>query len=228
MLTLKLPEQTQVGKRLPKEAFYEALRPTPRLKRSFTSDVDRITLSNVLTKESLDLSVSSAIAEIDALTITLKKPVEIDAILIAIARYMEQESSKKPNETRKLLFRVLYQPEGEPETERFAIYRVGRLYQTPNRDVARESSELLLTGRSLVQIWDAFCEQIALPVEYARNISGMTLDERLELQEQIVKLQTRVEKAAAAVARERQPRRKYDLHTKLMTLRSELQSLIGE
>lgn len=68
---------------------------------------------------------------------------------------------------------------------------------------------------SLDEIWDIFVEQITLYEERAEKMNSFSLDERLSLQEQILKLKKMIEKAEAAARREQQPKKKFEIYTRL-------------
>ena len=173
---IDLPTTTAVNRRIPKEAFYKHLPLTKVLKEKFVSDVERISVENSLTKENLNLTVDSGIKEILLLTVVLKKQ-EFDArVLEAIARQNQH----------KLVFQLAY--EGNRQ---LALYH-GKLYRTEWMDAAK--LELKPKGFSLDEIWDSFVEQIALYEERVDNIGILSIDERLSLQEKILRLEKMIKK----------------------------------
>lgn len=92
------------------------------------------------------------------------------------------------------------------------------------------SEELALSakGYSLDQIWDGLIEQIALYEERAEAPAGRSIDERLALQERIVKLEKLIAKTEAAAWKEQQPKKRFDLYSKVQKYRSELEKLKGK
>ena len=74
---------------------------------------------------------------------------------------------------------------------------------------------------SLDEIWDIFVEQITLYEERAEKMNFFSLDERLSLQEQILKM---IEKAEAAARREQQPKKKFEIYTRLREKMEDLKS----
>ena len=54
-MSINLPEDTRIHKRLPKETFYKRLELTSALQEKFVSDIDKIFVENSLTSENLNL-----------------------------------------------------------------------------------------------------------------------------------------------------------------------------
>ncbi len=207
---IEFPTTTAVQKRMPKEAFYRHLSLTKALKEKFVTDVDRIVVENSLTKENLNLTADSEIKEILLLSIFLKKQDFDGKILEAIAR-------QNPH---KLVFLMVY--EGSRE---LALYH-GKLYRTGWVDTAE--LQLQPRGVSLDGIWESFIEQIALQTERAENMDALSVDERLALQEQIGKLEKLIAKTETAAWKEQQPKKQFELYTRLRGYKQELEKLKGD
>lgn len=204
---IELPSATAVGRRLPKEAFYKRLPLTKPLKDKFVSDVERIMVENSLTKDNLNLTDDSDINEILLLSIALKKQEFDGKVIEAIAR-------QNPH---KLVFLLIYE-----DKRQLALYH-SKLYRTPWMDAADIS--LKPQGFSLGEIWDSFIEQIALYEERAKQSGGLSVEERLALQERILKLEKLIEKTEAAAWKEQQPKKRFGLYTRLQQYKQELEEL---
>ncbi len=205
---IDFPDATEVHRRLPKESFYKHLPLTKALKEKFVSDVDRIVAENSLTKENLNLGMDSDIKEILLLSITLKKQDFDGRVIEAIAR-------QNPH---RLVFLLVFE-----NSRQMAIYH-GRLYRTQWMDEAEVN--LKPQGFSLDEIWNAFMEQIALYGEKSEKAGGLSLDERLKRQEEILKLEKLIEKTEAAAWKEPQPKKQFELYTRLRGYKKELEELI--
>lgn len=204
---IDLPEATRVNRRLPKEAFYKNLALNTAMKDKFVSDVERIVVENSLTKENLNLSEDSEIKEILLLTIILKKQAIDYRIIEVIAR-------KNPH---KLVFLTAYE-----EQRQLALYS-GKLYKT--KWMHEDDLKLRANGFNLGQIWDNLIEQIALREERAESVADISINERLALQERIIKLEKKLEKLEAETFREQQPRKKFDKFTELQKCKKELENM---
>lgn len=204
---MEFPTATMVRKRIPKEAFYKHLPLTKALKEKFVSEVDKIVVENILTKENINLAADAGIKEILLLSISLKKQ-ELDGKVIeAIAR----------QNAHHLVFLLIYE-----DSRQLALYH-GKLYRTEWMDAAELS--LSPRGFSLDEIWASFVEQIALYDERAENTGALSVEERLALQERIVQLEKLIAKTETAAWKEQQPKKKFELHTRLRRYTQELEKL---
>ncbi len=204
---IEFPAATAVHRRLPKEAFYKHLPLTKILKEKFVSDVDRIVVENSFTKENLNLASDAEIKEIMLLSISLKNQ-ELDGKVIeAIAR-------QNPH---KLVFLLSFENQ-----QQLAVYH-NKLYRTLWMD--HDEIALKLQGYSLDEIWDSFIEQIALYKERAEQTDDLSIEDRLAIQDQILKLETQINKTENAMWKEQQPKKKFELHTRLREYQKKLEDL---
>ena len=117
----------------------------------------------------------------------------------------------------KLVFLLMFE-----DSRQLALYH-SKLYRTQWMDASEIS--LRLRGSSLDEIWEAFVEQIALYDERAKKSSSLSVDERLALQEQILKLEKLIAKTEAAAWKEQQPKKQFELYTRLRGYKQELEDL---
>ena len=204
---IDLPDATRVNRRLPKEAFYKNLTLNTAMKDKFISDIERIVVENSLTKENLNLSDDADVKEILLLSLTLKKQEFDNRILEFIARQNQH----------KLIFLAVY-----GEQRQLALYS-GKLYKTEWMN--EDELQLRAKGFNLDQIWNNLIEQVALHEERAESVSNLSIGERLALQEQIINQEKKIEKLEADVMKEQQPRKKFDMFTKLQKYQKELENM---
>lgn len=204
---IEFPAATAVHKRLPKEAFYKHLPLTKILKEKFVSDVDRIVVENSFTKENLNLASDAEIKEIMLLSISLKKQEFDGKVIEAIAR-------QNPH---KLVFLLSFE-----DQQQLAVYH-NKLYCT--LWMAHDEIALKLQGYSLDEIWDSFIEQIALYEERAEETADLPIEDRLAIQNQILKLEKQIDKTENAMWKEQQPKKKFELHTRLREYQKKLEDL---
>ena len=204
---IEFPAATAVHKRLPKEAFYKHLPLTKILKEKFVSDVDRIVVENSLTKENLNLASDAEIKELMLLSISLKSQEFDGKVIEAIAR-------QNPH---KLVFLLNFENQ-----QQLAVYH-NKLYRTLWMD--HDEITLKLQGYSLDEIWDSFIEQIALYEERAEQTESLSIDDRLAIQDQILKLEKQIDKTENAMWKEQQPKKKFELHTRLREYQQKLEDL---
>lgn len=204
---IEFPAATAVHRRLPKEAFYKHLPLTKILKEKFVSDVDRIVVENSFTKENLNLASDAEIKEIMLLSISLKNQEFDGKVIETIAR-------QNPH---KLVFLLSFE-----DQQQLAVYH-NKLYRT--LWMAHDETELKLQGYSLDEIWDSFIEQIALYEERAEETADLSMENRLAIQDQILKLEKQIDKTENAMWKEQQPKKKFELHTRLREYQKKLEDL---
>ena len=204
---IDFPASTIVRRRLPKEAFYKRLPLTAALKQKFVSDVDRITVENSLTKGNLNLAKDSEINEILLLSIILKKQDFDGKIVEAIAR-------QNPH---KLIFMLVYDDERQ-----LAVYH-SKLYRT--KWMKENNLSLTLAGNTLDEIWDDLVRQIAVFSEAVLKQEGQTIDEQLKTQDEIDRLNTLIKRIEAAAWKEQQPKKKFELYTRLQEYKKQLEEI---
>lgn len=201
---IDFPTATIVHRRIPKEAFYKHVPLAKTIKERFISDVERLFVENSLTKDNLNLAVDAQIKEILVLSILLKKQ-EFDAKIIEVI------ARQNPH---RLVFLLMY--EGKCQ---LALYH-SKLYRTPW--IPNDEMQLRIKGFSLDEIWNTLIEQIALYEERAIAAAGAPIEDRLALQEEIVKLEKQIEKTEAAAWREQQPKKQFEIYMRLQDYKKKL------
>lgn len=196
-----------VRRRLPKEAFYKHIPLTAALKAKFVSDVDRITVENSLTKSNLNLAKDSEIKEIMLLSITLKKQDFDGKIVEAIAR-------QNPH---KLIFLLVYEDERQ-----LAVYH-SKLYRT--EWMKEDNLSLTLTGNTLDEIWDDLVRQIAISSEAVLQRQDQPIEKQLKDQDEIDRLNKLIKKTEAAAWKEQQPKKRFELYTRLQEYKNQLEEI---
>lgn len=204
---IEFPAATAVHRRLPKEAFYKHLPLTKILKDKFVSDVDRVVVENSFTKENLNLASDAEIKEIMLLSISLKNQEFDGKVIEAIAR-------QNPH---KLVFLLSFENQ-----QQLAVYH-NKLYRTLWME--HDEIALKLQGYSLDEIWDSFIEQIALYEERAEQTDALSIEDRLAIQDKILKLKKQIDKTENAMWKEQQPKKKFELHTRLREYQKKLEDL---
>ena len=203
---INFPEATRAHRWLPKDAFYKHLPISSVLKEKFISDVDRIYVEWSLTKDNLHLEKDGKIKEILILLIELKKQSFDAKIIESIAR-------QNPHE---LVFILSF--EGKRQ---LAIYH-SKLYRSPWMN--KTDVELTAVGFSVDEIMDCLIEQIAL-TEESEGREELSIDDRLARQEQIEKLQKQIEKAEVAAWKEQQPKKRFELYSRVQEYKKELEEI---
>ena len=204
---IKFPQSTVVHKRLPKEAFYKHLPLTAAVKAKFVSDVERIQVENTLTKGNLNLAKESEIKEILFLSITLKKKDFDGKIIEAIAR-------QNPH---NLVFLLVYE-----DQRQLAVYH-SKLYRSAW--VQEKELDIALQGSTLDEIWDDLVRQIAISSEALPKQENQSVEEQLRKQDEINRLQKLIEKTEAAAWKEQQPKKRFEMYTRLQEYKRQMEEI---
>ena len=205
---IDFPGSTAVHRRLPKEAFYKHLQLSTALRTKFVTDVERIQVENSLTKGNLNLTKETEIKEILLLSITLKKQNFDGKIIEAIAR-------QNPH---KLVFLLEYDDERQ-----LSVY-YGKLYRTGW--IKDKDLNLALHGNTLKEIWDNLVRQIAISSKKILQMSNQTIEEQLKSQDELNRLNKLIQKTKEATWKEQQPKRKFELYTRLQEYMKQREDLI--
>ncbi|MDE7244613.1 MAG: DUF4391 domain-containing protein, partial [Oscillospiraceae bacterium] len=155
----------------------------------------------------LNLTAGSEIREILLLKISLKKQ-EFDAKII--------EAIAKQN-PHHLVFCLTF-----VESCQLALYH-GKLYRTAW--TPSDALTLSAKGYSLSEIWNGLIEQIALQEERTEAPAGLSIDERLALQDRTLKLEKLIAKTEAAAWKEQQSKKRFALYSKAQAYKKELEKL---
>ena len=102
-----------------------------------------------------------------------------------------------------------------------AIYH-SKLYRSPWMN--KTDVELTAVGFSVDEIMDCLIEQIAL-TEESEGREELSIDDRLARQEQIEKLQKQIEKTEAAAWKEQQPKKRFELYSRVQEYKKELEEI---
>jgi len=208
---LEFPAKAYVGRNMPKEAFYKHLSLSSELREKFVSDVKRLVLEYKLSPDTLNLEKNGETTEILVLSIELKKQEPDYRLVESIAR----------QNAHKLVFLLKFQ-----EQAQLALY-YGKLYKTDW--IPLTSLRLEARGLNLDGIWKGFIEQIALiNAECKMQNAELSIDERLKKQETILKLQKEIDKLERLSRSEKQPKKRFELFTRLQGLKKKLAEEKGE
>ncbi|MBI9050016.1 MAG: DUF4391 domain-containing protein [Anaerolineaceae bacterium] len=201
------PGGSTVGRTLPKEAFYKHLSVKPNLKEKFITDIRRITVENSLTENTLHLKPGTEVIEILVLGIDLKKQPVDERIFEYIARQNKHH----------ILFWLRFEGQGQ-----LALY-LNKFYKTSWQPL--EALQLETKGFTLDEVWNGYVEQIALHEEPEHSIKEVPVTYRLRRQEEISKLNRRIEQLEKAARSEKQPKKKFEMAMQVQKLKQDLDEL---
>lgn len=193
---LGLPSTTEVGRRLPKEAFYRNLKLDARTRDEFVHLIECITIANSIKPSTVNFADGKRVHEIIALCIQLKSDVQPTRVIEAVA-------AANPH---KLVFRT------EPDGVTYVLRR--KLYSSNGID------RLTLLGSSLDELWDSACAQVIYG-----DADGSDLDARIEFERRRAELEAEISKLDTACRKAKQISHKNELFKSLRQKKSELHAL---
>lgn len=197
---LGLPATTEVGRRLPKEAFYRHVDVDAVTRRDLTGGVASITVANSIKPATTNIADGKAVHEILVLRIDPKgERVPERAVRLV--------SNATPN-------KAVIVDGGSGD---IAICEEGRLLET--RDIER----LALNGFDLDMVWDSMLAQVALG-----EFDGHNVWARINRREKIDGLRAEVSALDTKARKERQIVRKNELFAQIKKKQAELRLLEEE
>ena len=213
------PKSTEFNKRIPKTKFYEHIELGRKIKDSFVQDIDSIIWANKIAPSTVNIAVGEKVTEIQVFRIILKQSDFNKDVLKTIDEQIPYH----------ILFIVCYRDKEqawigykEQSGSESRAFKVDSYYHTAWQKKPEEL-ELAIEGLNMDAVYESFVKQISAstaPIQWDDDLSAKDntakIEERKKLQKQIEKLERQLRK-------ETQPRKKFELHQKLMKLKKEME-----
>lgn len=193
---LELPSTTEVGRRLPKEAFYRNLKLDARTRGEFVHLIERITIANSIKPTTANLADGECVHEIMLLSLELKGDEQPVRAIEVIAR------------ANSHMLAFYTEPGGTVYVLR------GGLHASNTVD------SIVLTGQTLDAAWDSICAQVIFG-----DVDGKDVDGRIERAKQRANLEAEIKKLDVACRTTKQINRKNELFYQLKEKQRELETL---
>lgn len=201
---LGLPSTTEVGRRIPKEAFYGRLKVSAALRQSFIDDVERFVIANSIKTSTTGIPDGERVHEVLVVEVALKARRVPEEVLALVAQ-------ANPH---KLLFACTR------DGEACLAVMLKRLVVGPWRpfdDLALDAS-----AGSIDAVWDSLASQVA----YGDAGSGAeTVEERFEADSRLKALRDELARIEARGRKERQVARKNALFDKAKELKRQIAAI---
>ncbi len=208
------PKSTEFNKKIPKTKFYEHRELGRRVKDSFVQDIESIIWANKIAPSTLSLAAGETVTEIQVFRINLKQAdfntdvlkiidEQISYHILFIVCYRDKEQAW-----------IGYKEQSGSESRAF---KVDNYYHTAWQ--MPEDLSLTIDGLNMDAVYDNFVKQVAAvnaPVPWTEDLSTK---ENTAIIEEKKKLQKQIEKLERQLRKETQPRKKFELHQKLIQLR---------
>lgn len=193
-----LPANTEVNKALPKKAIFAKFGLKATQRDHFDEDISRLVITHEITTRSVPALATVDIQGIYVVTAQLKRR-DFDH------RNIELLTKLIP---QKMVIALLLD-----EQVQFAIFHE-RLFFSPWQPA--DEANLPLNGLSLNDVWQSMVTTIG-------NITvkdGNTLTEQIAVDEQQEKLRKQIVALEAKMRKEKQPRKKFELHQQILKLKT--------
>lgn len=200
---LGLPSTTEVGRRLPKEAFYRNLKLTPKQKDAFVHGVERIEILNSIKESTIHIPAGEKVEEIMVVGIELRDEGAAEAVVDEIA---------KANKHR-LVF-LCREPKGR---ESLAVRAQGVKFGPWTQP---DQLTLAIKGETLDAVWDAIVSQVAFG---DTGKTGMSVAARIALAERITALEKLVRELDTKCRKAKQIGKKNELFAQMRKAEAELE-----
>ncbi len=193
-----LPENSNVGKQLPKTAIYAKFAMNTSEREKFDADISRIAIANMVDKR--HLAEGKDVKSIYVLTVQLKRKEYDPKNIVTLAKLIEQN----------MVFALIFE-----EQTQLAVYctRLVTADWQPTEDVT-----ISLEGLNLDKVWDNLVSTIG----NIAIIGSNSVAEQITIDDAHSKLLKQIEQLEKKVRTEKQPRKKLELFEKLKELKKRL------
>lgn len=211
---ITFPESTLVGKPVPKTAFYKNLEVNAKMKQRFVDDVASVTWVAKIAPSTLNVADGKTVHEITVFRMVLKKEEVPSNVLTLIDKQMPRHTVFMLQYEDKCCLYINYKEWHDAEQRQFDIVKA---YQTKWTEV--NTLSLNINDGNMDTLYSSFVKQVArtLITSDANDIHSAVLQskERESLLRGISSLEQKVTK-------ERQPKKKFELHQMILKLKQKL------
>lgn len=200
---INLPDRCKVNKFIPKKTFYEKIGVSTSIKDDFINNIDKITWLYKLSEDTLGISKSQDVEEIQIFEILLKEKVLPKNIIKIISKAIPY----------KILFVLKY------DKDYCYSIKVDNIYFTEwNEDI-----EFNINGLTLETIYENIVKSII-----KENNNTNTFDNIIENKSKVDELSKKIEQLTNKVNNEKQFNKKVELNLELQRLKKEMEELKNE
>ena len=193
-----LPENSVVGKQLPKTAIYAKFAMNTAERERFDADISRMSIANVVDKR--HISEGSKVKSFYLLTVQLKRREYDPKNIVALSKLIDQN----------ILFALMF--EGETQLATYCTRLINSEWQ-PTEDVT-----ISLVGLNLDSVW----ENIVATIGNITIVGSNSVAEQIVADDTQAKLMKQIEQLEQRCRTEKQPRKKLELFEKLKELKKRL------
>ena len=196
-----LPKSTEMSKQLPKKAIYAKFQMNTAAKEKIDADISKITIVNEITPDKVNILAGEEVKSFFVLLVSLKKKDYDEKNIATLSKLIPQN----------ILF--ILECGGE---SKLAIYHT-KVMQTEWKQ--SDEQQIELKGLNLDTVW----ENVVIAVGGVSLEEGNTLDEQIEINERMQKLETEIAKLETQARAEKQPKKKFELVQQIKQLKNKLE-----
>ena len=208
---ITFPDSTLVGKPVPKTAFYRNLEVNAKMKQRFVDSVESITWTAKLAPSTLSVADGKTVHEITVFRMVLKKEEVPSDVLTLIDKQMPRHTLFLLQHDDAFCLLVNYKEWHDAANTRFDIVKTFQTGWT-----SADKLSLSLDGQDMDAVYSAIVKQVAGAdiTSEAKDIHTAVAQtkEQEALRQKIAALE-------AKIAKERQPKKKFELHQQLVKLK---------
>lgn len=198
---INLPKECIVDKFIPKKIFYEKINLSSNLKQEFVDKLDKIYWKYKISEDTLNISKTENVEEIEIFELTLKEKVNCQNIIKVITR----------NIPYIILFEIYYNNEVQ-----YAIKHNDDFYFTN----WNEKIDFNFNGIDLNAVYENIIRSVTNISEQSNNI-----DEELEKGKKLKEIQKEIERLENKMKAEKQFNKKVELNKQIIEMRQLLKEL---
>lgn len=196
-----LPKSTEMSKQLPKKAIYAKFQMNTAAKEKIDADISKITIVNEITPDKVNILAGEEVKSFFVLLVSLKKKDYDEKNIATLSKLIPQN----------ILF--ILKCGGE---SKLAIYHT-KVMQTEWKQ--SDEQQIELKGLNLDTVW----ENVVIAVGGVSLEEGNTLDEQIEINERMQKLEKEIAKLEKQARAEKQPKKKFELVQQIKQLKNKLE-----
>ena len=205
------PKSTLVGKTVPKAAFYKNLEVNARMKQRFVDEVASVTWVAKIAPSTLNVADGKTVHEITVFRMVLKTDDVPSDVLTLIDKQMPRHTLFLLQHDDDFCLLANYKEWHDAANTRFDIVKTFQTGWT-----SADKLSLSLNGQDMDAVYSAIVKQVAGPdiTSGAKDIHTAVAQtkEQEALRQKMAALE-------AKIAKERQPKKKFELHQQLVKLK---------
>lgn len=211
---ITFPESTLVGKTVPKTAFYKNLEVNARMKQRFVDDVASVTWVAKIAPSTLNVTDGKMVHEITVFRMVLKNYEVPSDVLMLIDKQMPRHTVFMLQYEDKCCLYINYKEWHDAEQRQFDIVKKYQSAWVKDADMV-----LTIDGSTMDAVFSSFVHQIA---EGQLNANTKDLHTAVMENKEREQLQKNINILEQQILKEKQPKKRFELHQKLVKLKAKL------